>query len=74
MDNEEDYIELHRLLAKCKFNLEKTQLELCNAKADSNNIVNYINNTPITGYYEKKIKQIDELIADIPIIIKGDER
>lgn len=74
MDNEEDYIELHRLLAKCKFNLVKEQFELCNAKADSNKIVNYINDTSFTDYYEKKIKQIDEFIVDIPIIIKGDEK
>lgn len=27
MDNEEDYIELHRLLAKCKFNLAREQVK-----------------------------------------------
>lgn len=27
MDNEEDYIELHRLLAKCKWNMAKDQIK-----------------------------------------------
>ena len=60
MDNEEDYIELHRLLAKCKWNMIREELEQ--------------NCIPITDFYEEKKKQIDEFIVDIPIIIKGDER
>jgi len=32
MDNEEDYIELHRLLAKCKFNLIKSSTDLASAQ------------------------------------------
>lgn len=65
MDNEEDYIELHRLLAKCKWNMAKEQLKYSPANSE---------HTPIINYYEKKTRQIDEFIVDIPIIIKGDER
>lgn len=65
MNNEEDYIELHRLLAKCKWNMAKEQVKLTSA------IRKHI---PIIDYYEKKTRQIDEFIVDIPIIIKGDER
>lgn len=65
MDNEEDYIELHRLLAKCKWNIANNQVMLNPANREHTSIINY---------YEKKIKQIDEFIVDIPIIIKGDER
>lgn len=65
MDNEEDYIELHRLLAKCKWNVAKEQVKL------NPNVIGY---TDIINYYKKKVKQIDEFIVDIPIIIKGDER
>lgn len=65
MDNEEDYIELHRLLAKCKWNIAKEQVKLDPA---------IIGHTEIIDCYNKKIKQIDEFILDIPIIIKGDER
>jgi len=65
MDNEEDYIELHRLLAKCKWNIAKEQMKLN---------PNVIGHPDIINYYEKRIKKIDEFIVDIPIIIKGDER
>lgn len=65
MDNEEDYIELHRLLAKCKWNIVKEQTKLTSA---------IMEHTPIINYYEKKSRQIDEFIVDIPIIIKGDEK
>lgn len=64
MDNEEDYIELHRLLAKCKFNIVKEQVKFNPAN---------IGHTDIVNYYDKKIKQIDEFVVDIPIIIKGEE-
>lgn len=63
MDNEEDYIELHRLLAKCKWNITEEQVRLNPANREHMHIINY---------YEKKAKQIDEFIVDIPIIIKGD--
>lgn len=63
MDNEEDYIELHRLLAKCKFNLAKERANKTKAPTEE-----------IANCYERKIKRIDEFIVDIPIIIKGDER
>lgn len=65
MDNEEDYIELHRLLAKCKWKMAEEQLEFPALKWGK---------TPITEFYEKKTRQIDEFMVDIPIIIKGDER
>ena len=64
MDNEQDYIELYKLLAKCKFNIVKEQANFNPAN---------IERTPIVNYYDKKLKQIDEFIVDIPIIIKGDE-
>lgn len=64
MDNEEDYIELHKLLAKCKFNLQKER-----AKFNPN----VIGHSDCIRYYEEKLKQIDKFIVDIPIIIKGDE-
>lgn len=65
MDNEEDYIELHRLLAKCKWNIANEQVNFSPANRED---------TPIINYYKKKTRQIDEFIVDIPIIIKGDER
>lgn len=65
MDNEEDYIELHRLLAKCKWNIANSQAMFSPANSEHTSIINY---------YDKKSKQIDEFIVDIPIIIKGDER
>lgn len=65
MDNEEDYMELHRLLAKCKWNMAREQATFPTLKWDE---------TPITEFYEKKTRQIDKFIVDIPIIIKGDER
>ena len=64
MDNEQDYIELYKLLAKCKFNIAKEQVSLISANKE---------HTPIINYYDEKIRQIDEFIVDIPIIIKGDE-
>ena len=63
MDNEQDYIELYKLLARCKFNIAKEQAKLSSANME---------HTPIISYYDKKAKQIDEFIVDIPIIIKGD--
>lgn len=62
MNNEEDYIELHRLLAKCKWNMAKEQVKFSLANRE---------HTSIIDYYEKKTRQIDEFIVDIPIIIKG---
>lgn len=62
MDNEQDYIELYKLLAKCKFNIAKEQVDFSSPE-----------NAPIINYYKKKIRQIDKFIVDIPIIIKGDE-
>lgn len=64
MDNEQDYIELYKLLAKCKFNIAKEQVNLSLAN---------IEHTSIISYYDEKVKQINEFIVDIPIIIKGDE-
>lgn len=60
MNNQEDYIELHRLLAKCKFELVRICADLMPSKQLDD--------------YMKIIRQIDEFIVDIPIIIKGDER
>lgn len=60
MDNEEDYIELHRLLAKCKWNLAKEQIKS--------------NLEEGREYFASKANRINEFIVDIPIIIKGDER
>lgn len=71
MDNEEDYIELHRLLAKCKWNMAREQVKFPILKRIEDETVI---ETPITEFYEKKTRQIDEFIVDIPIIIKGDER
>lgn len=65
MDNEQDYIELHRLLAKYKFALVREVIEL--NPADMVQL-------PIRSHYEEKVKQIDNLMKDIPIIIKGDEK
>lgn len=61
MDNEEDYIELHRLLAKCKFNLARERADKTKAPTEE-----------IASNYERKIKEIDTFIINIPIIIKGD--
>lgn len=63
MDNEQDYIELYKLLAKCKFNIAKEQINLSSTN---------IEHAPIVSYYDEKIRQINEFIVDIPIIIKGD--
>ena len=59
MDNEEDYIELHRLLAKCKFNLAREQVKPRLEEEKQ--------------YFASKTKRINEFIVDIPIIIKGEE-
>lgn len=45
MDNEEDYIELYKLLAKCKFNIVKEQVKFNPAN---------IGHTDIVNYYDKK--------------------
>ena len=58
MDNEEDYIELHRLLAKCKFNLAREQVK---SRLEEER-----------EYWASRIEKISNFIVDIPIIIKGD--
>lgn len=58
MDNEEDYIELHRLLAKCKWNMAKIQVK-SPLKEERE-------------YFASKVNRINDFIVDIPIIIKGD--
>lgn len=64
MDNEQDYIELYKLLAKCKFNIARDQAKLNYSSKE---------NASIIDYCDKKVKQINEFMVDIPIIIKGDE-
>ncbi len=64
MDNEEDYIELHKLLAKCKFNIARENLKLNPANEGHSSIIRY---------YEDEIKKINEFIVDIPII-KGEDK
>lgn len=63
MDNEHDYVELNRLLAKCKYTLCK---ELSGLKSGN------MHDSPIIDDYERSLKIINELIVKIPIIIKGD--
>lgn len=60
MDNEEDYIELHRLLAKCKFNLAREHVK---SRLEEER-----------EYFASRIEKISSFMADIPIMIKGDER
>lgn len=64
MDSEQDYIELHRLLAKCKWSMNKQLAELNS---------NRIDNTHIIEYCENQLKKLNDFMTDIPIIIKGDE-
>ncbi len=64
MNNEEDYIELYKLLAKCKFYLSRERSKLN---------INNINHSGLIHYYEKKLKQIDEFMEDVPIIIEGEQ-
>ena len=64
MDNEQDYIELYRLLAKCKFSLHRELAKL------NPNVIGY---SEIIEYNEMKLKQVNDLMVDVPIIIKGDE-
>lgn len=64
MDNEQDYIELNRLLAKCKLNIVREQAKLNYSSKENASIINY---------FDKKVKQINEFMVDIPIIIKGCE-
>ena len=59
MDNEEDYIELCKLLAKLKFNLVK-QSTHC------------FDNKDMAQHLEEEISKIDKLLCDIPILIKGE--
>lgn len=59
MDNEEDYIELCKLLAKLKFNLVK-QSTYC------------FGNKDMAQHLEEEISKIDKLLCDIPILIKGE--
>lgn len=58
MDNEEEYAELFKLLAKCKFNIVKQQV-VCS-------------NEDIIKYYDKKVLEINQFLQDVPIIIKGE--
>ena len=60
MDNEEDYIELHRSLAKCKFNLTREQVKPRSEEERQ--------------YFASRVEKISSFMEDIPIIIKGDER
>lgn len=60
MDNEEDYIELCKLLAKLKFNLVK-QAVYC-----------FGNNEDLAQNYKEEILKIDKFLCDIPILIKGE--
>ena len=60
MNNEKDYIELHRLLAKCKFNLAREQVKLRLEKEKQ--------------YFASRVEKISSFMADIPIMTKGDER
>lgn len=64
MDNEQDYIELNRILAKCKYVLCK---ELAGLKSSN------MYDSPIIADYERSLEIINELMVKIPIIIKGDE-
>lgn len=59
MDNEEDYMELYKLLAKLKFNLVK-QSTYC------------FGNKDMVQHFEEEISKIDKLLCDIPILIKGE--
>lgn len=59
MDNEEDYIELCKLLAKLKFNLVK-QSTYC------------FGNKDMVQHLEEEISKINKLLCDIPILIKGE--
>lgn len=59
MDNEEEYVELCKLLAKCKFNIAKQQA-VCFGQ-------------DIVQYYDKKISEINQFLCDIPIMIKGED-
>ena len=59
MDNEEDYIELCKLLAKLKFNLVKQSTY-------------YFGNKDMVQHLEEEISKIDKLLCDIPILIKGE--
>lgn len=54
MDNEEDYIELCKLLAKLKFNLVK-QSTYC------------FGNKDMVQHLEEEISKIDKFLCDIPI-------
>ena len=59
MDNEGDYIELCKLLAKLKFNLVK-QSTHCFCNKD------------MAQHLEEEITKIDKFLCDIPILIKGE--
>ena len=64
MDNEQDYIELHKILAKCKYNLNKQLVELNSIKME---------NAHLIEYFENQLKKLNDFMNNIPIIIKGDE-
>lgn len=61
MDNEEEYAELCKLLAKCKFNIAKQQ-----AVCSGQDIFQDYD-------YDKKISEINQFLCDIPIMIKGED-
>lgn len=65
MDNEEDYIELHRLLAKCKWNMVNEDVNL-NPSIEEHRLT--------IEYHGRQMLKINDFIADIPIIMKGDEK
>lgn len=60
MDNEEDYMELCKLLAKLKFNLVKQCIDC------------FDNNEELAQSYREEISKIDKFLCDIPILIKGE--
>lgn len=60
MDNEEDYMELCKLLAKLKCNLVKQDI-YC-----------FGNNEELAQSYKEEISKIDKFLCDIPILIKGE--
>lgn len=59
MDNEEDYMELCKLLAKLKFNLVKQNTHC-------------FGNKDMAQHLEEEISKIDKFLCDIPILIKGE--
>lgn len=64
MDNEQDYVELHRLLAKCRYNLNKQLAELNSTKMENAHLIEYC---------ENQLGKLNDFMNNIPIIIKRDE-